>query len=120
MKFNEDIVALAMENDYFRKVVTTGENSQVVLMNIPPGEDIGEEVHEVDQVLFFVDGEGEAVIEGEVSPVAENYLTFVPAGSTHNFRNTGQTDLKLFTIYSPPQHTDGTIHETKEEAEMEE
>jgi mannose-6-phosphate isomerase-like protein (cupin superfamily) len=116
--FDEDIVSLARSNADFRRVVKTGEHSQVVLMTIPPGSEIGEEVHDdVDQVLVFVEGRGEAVIEGDASPVGPNQLAFVAAGTRHNFRNTGDAPLKLYTVYAPPEHPDGTVHRTKEEAD---
>ena len=116
--FDEDIVALTRQNDDFRRVVQTGEHSQVVLMTIQPGEEIGEEVHDdVDQVLVFVEGQGEAVIEGDASPVGPNQLAFVAAGTRHNFRNTGAGPLRLSTVYAPPEHPDGTVHKTKAEAD---
>jgi mannose-6-phosphate isomerase-like protein (cupin superfamily) len=110
-------VELARQNDDFRQTVVTGEKSQVVVMTIPPGEDIGEEVHEGDQILLFVEGEGEAVLDGTASPVRENDLAFVPAGTRHNFINGGGEPLRLVTIYAPPEHPDGTVHETKADAE---
>lgn len=118
MAFNEDIARLATENAFFRKVLATGEHTQVVLMSIPPGGEIGEEVHgEVDQVLVFVAGNGEAIIEQERSAVAPGRLVFVPAGTRHNFVNAGTGDLKLYTVYGPPEHAPGTVHETKAEAD---
>lgn len=115
---NEDIAARARQSDAFRREVVTGEHSQVVLMTVPPGGEIGEEVHgHVDQTLVFVEGEGEAILEGEVSPVRANSLTFVPAGTKHNFRNTGSGPLRLFTVYAPPEHPPGTVHQTKDEAD---
>jgi mannose-6-phosphate isomerase-like protein (cupin superfamily) len=116
--FHEDIVALARSNDLFRQELTTSTFSQLVLMSIEPGSEIGEEVHDdVDQVLVFVEGEGEAVIEGQTAPVTPNQLVFVPAGTLHNFRNTGSGPLKLYTVYSPPEHAPGTVHRTKAEAD---
>ena|SRR3989344_2269647 len=115
--FAEDINKLAKENNDFRRVVHTGENSQLVLMSLKPGEDIGEEVHKVDQMLFFVDGKGEAILNGETKPFEKHDVIFVPAGTKHNFKNTGDESLKLFTVYAPSQHPDGTVHKTKEEAE---
>ena len=116
--FHEDIVELARANDLFRREVTTSKFSQVVLMSIEPGSEIGEETHDdVDQVLVFVEGDGEAILEGLAAPVVPNQLVFVPAGTLHNFRNTGSGPLKLYTVYSPPEHEPGTIHHTKEEAE---
>jgi len=118
MVFNEDIVELAKRNTYFREVVATGPHSQVVVMSIPPGGEIGEEVHEfVDQVLVFVAGEGAAILDGERSRVAPNRLVQVQAGVRHNIVNTGTKDLRLYTIYAPPEHVAGTIHRTKAEAD---
>ena len=120
--FNQNIKNLASENKNFRKVVSTGKYSQLVVMSIPPGEDIGNEVHEtIDQILFIVAGVGKSIINNsEEQEVGTDFAFFVPAGTWHNFINTGSTDLKLFTIYSPPGHKDGTVHTTKEEAEKDE
>jgi mannose-6-phosphate isomerase-like protein (cupin superfamily) len=113
-----DIVALARENDNFRKEIITGEHSQLVAMTIPAGGEIGEEVHpDTDQLLIFVDGQGEAILEGARSPVDRNDLVFVRAGTRHNFVNTGGEPLRLVTIYSPPEHPPGTVHKTKEDAD---
>lgn len=118
MQFNRDIVALAQKNEYFRQEVVTGTHSQVVLMSIRPGGEIGEETHhDVDQVLIFVAGEGEAVLNDEHRPVAAKSLCFVPAGTRHNFINTGRSDLKLYTVYAPPEHAPGTVHKTKADAD---
>ena len=115
--FAEDIKKLARENTNFRKVLHTGEYSQIVAMSIPVGGDIGEEVHtDTDQILAFVKGTGEAILAGEKKKVGENDVVFVPAGTTHNFKNAGDEDLKLYTVYAPPHHPDGTIHATKEDA----
>jgi mannose-6-phosphate isomerase-like protein (cupin superfamily) len=113
-----DIVQLARRNEAFRTEITTGAHSQLVAMTVPQGGEIGEEVHEdTDQVLIFVDGQGEAVLDGERAPVGENSLVFVKAGTRHNFVNTGQGPLRLITIYAPPEHPPGTVHRTKEEAD---
>ena len=121
MAFNIDIVAAANANSFFRQVVSTGHNAQVVLMCIPPHGEIGEEVHEhVDQVLAFVAGEGAAILNGEESPVERDRLVHVPAGVRHNVVNRGSNDLRLYTIYAPPQHAPGTIHRTKAEADADE
>lgn len=116
-KFNEDIQKLTRENTDFRRVVLTNKHSQLVLMSIEPGDEIGEETHEVDQVLVFVDGEGEAVLSGKTSKVAAGHLVEVPARTKHNFINTGRKPLKLYTIYAPPEEEPGTVHRTKAEAE---
>lgn len=115
--FEVDIKKAAKENEDFRRVLYAGENSQLVLMSIVVGEDIGEEVHHVDQILFFVDGQGEAILNGDSRSVEEHDVVFVPSGTKHNFKNTGDEPLKLFTVYAPPQHPDGTVHKTKAEAE---
>jgi mannose-6-phosphate isomerase-like protein (cupin superfamily) len=116
--YAEDVVRLARENENFRQVLFTTERSQLVLMAIPAGEEIGEETHEgIDQVLAFVEGEGEAVIEGAGSPVRAGSVVVVPGGTRHNFITKGDQALKLYTVYTPPEHPDGTIHRTKEEAE---
>jgi mannose-6-phosphate isomerase-like protein (cupin superfamily) len=111
-----DIVKLARSNDAFRREIATGEHSQVVAMTIPVGEEIGEEVHEEnDQLLVFVDGEGEAVLDGKTSPVTPDDL--FPAGTRHNFINKGDSPLRLVTVYAPPEHPPGTVHQTKAEAD---
>ena len=116
--FNQNIKKLTKENVNFRQVLHTGQYSQIVAMCLPVGGDIGMEVHkETDQMLFFIDGEGEAVLNGEKRKVEEHDVVFVPAGTKHNFINTGDKDLKLFTVYAPPAHPDGTVQKTKEEAE---
>ena len=121
MTFNIDIVAAAKANAFFRQVLSTGPNAQVVVMSIPPGGEIGEEVHEhVDQILAFVSGEGVAILEGVESSVGPDRLVHVPAGLRHNVVNRGSDDLRLYTVYAPPQHAHGTIHRTKAEADADE
>ena len=114
--FNKDIFELAKENNFFRQEILTNEHSQIVLMSVEPGDDIGEESHDVDQVLMFVAGQGEAVLNGERSTIQANTLVVVPAGTMHNFINTGSTALKLYTVYAPPEEEPGTLHKTKAEA----
>lgn len=114
---HKDIVELTKQNDWFRREVITGTHSQVMLMCIKPGEEIGEETHDVDQTLVFVTGTGEAIIEGVSEAFDEGDLFFVPAGTKHNFKNTGEELLKLFTVYAPNEHVAGTNHQTKEDAE---
>jgi mannose-6-phosphate isomerase-like protein (cupin superfamily) len=113
----ENYADLARRNDYFRQTIVTGEHAQVVVMTIQPGEDIGEETHEGDQILFFVEGECEAVLDDRSSPAGPGDMVFVPAGTLHNFINTGSEPLRLVTTYAPPEHSDGTVHRTKAEAE---
>ena len=112
------IATVAEQSADFRRVLWTGKYTQVVIMTIPPGGEIGEEVHEdTDQILTFVSGTGEADIAGQTSTVAQGDLVTVPAGTRHNFRNTGVNPLVLYTVYGPPEHKDGAVHATKEEAD---
>lgn len=104
-------------NDYFREVLFTAPHSQLVVMSIAVGEDIGEETHDnVDQFLRIESGEGKAVLDGEETSISDGYCVVVPAGTKHNIINTGSSALKLYTVYSPANHPDGTIHKTKAEA----
>ena len=107
-----------LENDNFRKVLYTGPKSQLVLMTLKPGEDIGMEDHDGhDQFFRFETGEGEVVVGDDVYKVKDGDVVAVPDGSRHNVTNTSEVeDLKLYTIYSPAEHPDGTIHKTKAEA----
>lgn len=116
-EFNQDIVALARKNTDFRREIFTDTHAQVVLMSIEPGDEIGEETHEVDQILMFIDGDGQAVLDGHKSKVTQNSMVVAPAGALHNFINTGDTVLKLFTVYAPPEEEPGTVHKTKAEAD---
>jgi mannose-6-phosphate isomerase-like protein (cupin superfamily) len=119
--FADNIKRLAKENTNFRKVLYTGSNSQLVVMNIPVGLDIGREIHpSTDQIIFVTEGEGVAILDGDTKQIKEHDVIFVPAGVMHNFRNVGDEDLKLFTVYAPPEHQDGTIHKTKGEASKKE
>jgi mannose-6-phosphate isomerase-like protein (cupin superfamily) len=114
--FNQDIFALAQGNTCFRREILTQEHTQIVLMSVEPGDDVGAEVHSVDQILVFVSGTGDAVLNGERSPVRAHSLVAVPAGTRHNFINTGQAPLKLFTVYAPPEEQPGTLHRRKADA----
>lgn len=106
------------KNKNFRKVINTAANSQLVLMTLQPGEDIGAEVHEEhDQFFRIEEGEGKAVINGKEFNVEDDWAVVVPAGADHNVINTSKTKvMKLYTIYSPPEHPEETVHATKEEA----
>jgi mannose-6-phosphate isomerase-like protein (cupin superfamily) len=108
----------AKENSAFRRVVFTAAKSQVVLMSLLPGEEIGAEIHDGDQLLYAVKGEGIAVVGGTREPFEKGAILCVPAGAKHNVINTGEHPLKLFTIYAPPQHASGTVHETKADADV--
>ncbi len=115
---NFTIATEAEKSPDFRRVLWTGEHSQLVIMTIPPGGEIGEEVHEdVDQILTFVSGTGEAMVSGSKKQVVQGDLVVVPAGEKHNFVNTGPNPLILYTVYGPPEHADGAVHATKEEAD---
>jgi mannose-6-phosphate isomerase-like protein (cupin superfamily) len=113
-----DVIEASRANDAFRRVVETGEHEQVVVMTIPVDGDIGSEVHETtDQVFIFVEGQGEADLGGEVRQFDDGDLVFVRAGTRHNIINRGRVPLRLITIYAPPQHAPGTIHESRAEAD---
>ena len=114
---NKDIAKQAQDNTDFRRVILTNKHSQVVLMSVEPGDDIGEETHEVDQILYFVDGEGEAKLGSKTSKIHAGSLASVPAGTVHNFTNTGKKPLKLYTVYAPPEEPEGLVHKDKAEAE---
>lgn len=103
-------------NAYFRKVLYTDPRFQFVLMSLLPGEDIGEEVHDLDQFIRIEDGVGEAIVDGAVYPLTDGSAVIIPTGARHNIVNTGATALKLYSVYAPAQHPDGTIHATKQEA----
>lgn len=112
--YKDNIEKATVENTNFRKVLYTGKYSQLVLMSLKPGEEIGSEVHsDVDQFFRFEEGSGQLIIDDNTYEVAADDAGIVPAGARHNVINTGETDLKLYTIYSPPEHKDKTIHPTK-------
>ncbi|HBB64985.1 MAG: hypothetical protein UR34_C0008G0008 [candidate division WS6 bacterium GW2011_GWC1_33_20] len=118
MGYVDNIEDRTIENSNFRKVLYTGAHMQLVVMSLKPGEDIGEEVHDnVDQFFRFESGEGKVVMNGEESLIGAEMVVVVPAGTVHNIINTSATeDLKLYTIYSPANHPEGTVHVTKAEA----
>ena len=120
--FSTNIEEATLENSNFRKVLYTSKHSQLVLMSLKPGEDIGMEVHEEnDQFFRFEKGQGKCIIDGNEYNVGEGVAVVVPTGAKHNIINTSKTDyLKLYTIYSPPHHKNGIIRATKEEAEANE
>ncbi|MHB0937716.1 MAG: cupin domain-containing protein [Armatimonadota bacterium] len=116
--FVGDIDALTVGNEDFRRVLYTGKHSQLVVMALPPGEEIGMEVHDhLDQFFRVEQGSGEAVLEGMTSAIEEGFAVIVPAGTNHNIINTGSEPLKVYTIYAPPNHRDGVVHRTRAEAE---
>jgi len=114
----DDIERATIENEDFRRVLYTGSNLQLVLMTLPPGCDIGEEVHEDrDQFFRIEEGSGEIRIDGVANNVEDDFAVIVPAGARHNVINTGNAPLRLYTLYGPPEHKDGVVHKTKEQAE---
>ena len=115
--FVTNIEEESLKNDFFRKVLFTASHSQLVVMSLKPGEEIGMEVHEVDQFIRIEKGTGQSILDGEKSELKDSSAVVIPAGTNHNIINTGSEPMKIYTIYSPPQHPDGTIHKTKEEAE---
>ena len=116
--FKSNIEKDTLSNSDFRRVLYTGKNSQLVLMNLRPGEEIGEEVHrKIDQFFRFEKGEGTVSIDGVKQRVSDGDAVIVPAGARHNVMNTSKTaELKLYTIYSPPEHQDRTVRKTKADA----
>lgn len=113
----KNLLEQTLVNEYFRQVVATNKHSQLVLMSILPGEDIGEEIHDLDQILYIAQGTGRAVLDGQETEITAGDVINVPEGAKHNIINSGTNALKLFTVYSPPEHPDGTVHKTKAEAE---
>ena len=112
-----NIEKLSLENENFRKVLYTDKNSQLVLMSLLAGEEIGEEVHDVDQFLRVEQGVGTAILSGISRDIIDGSVIIVPAGTSHNVINTGSNPMKLYTLYMPPRHRDGVIHKTRAEAE---
>ncbi len=118
MSYHGNIVKETQENTNFRKVLFTGLKSQLVVMSIPPGGEVGEETHKyTEQTLFFLSGTGEAILNDKISPVKAGDVVVVVPGTKHNFKNTGTHPLKIYTTYAPPNHIDGRIHRTKAEAD---
>ena len=116
--FVTNIEGETLANDNFRKVVFTAPHSQLVLMMLLPGEEIGTETHTDNDQFFRIEkGEGKVVIAGQESQISDGFAVIVPAGTEHNVINTGPEPLKLYTIYSPAHHRDGAVHKTKAEAE---
>ncbi len=112
-----NIEKLTLENENFRKVLYTDKNSQLVVMSLLPGGEIGEEVHDVDQFLRIEKGEGKAVLSDVSQDIVDGSAIIVPAGTKHNIINSDAGSMKLYSLYMPPHHRDGTVHKTKAEAE---
>ena len=115
--FLKDIEDLSITNDAFRRVLYTAAHCQLVVMSLKPGEDIGAEVHTLDQFFRVEAGAGEALLDDVTTPIRAGFAIVVPAGARHNIVNTGDTPLKLYTLYAPPNHRDGIVHETRADAE---
>ena len=113
----QDIESVATGNDDFRRVLYTARNCQLVVMALKPQEDIGAEVHKLDQFFRVEQGHGEAVLDGVKTAIKAGYAVVVPAGAKHNIINTGTEPLKLYTIYSPPNHRDGVVHHMRADAD---
>src|SRR5512141_1935045 len=118
--FVKDIEGLAVKNKEFRRVLYTAKHCQLVVMALQPKEEIGAEVHKLDQFFRVEGGTGEAVINGLRTPIRAGFAVLVPAGANHNIINTGSVPLKLYTLYAPPNHRDGVVHQTRHEAEADE
>lgn len=118
--FVNDIESLAVKNDAFRRVLYTASHCQLVVMSLKPAEEIGLEVHQLDQFFRVEEGSGEAILDGVRTAIRAGSAVLVPAGTNHNIVNTGTARLKLYTIYAPPNHRDGVIHQTRAVAEADE
>ncbi len=112
-----NLSAVAEANPDFRQVLYTAKHTQLVVMSIPPQGEIGSEVHTLDQFFRVESGTGTTTLDGVETPISDGFAILIPAGTTHNIVNTGTTDLKLYTLYSPPNHRDGVRHQTRADAE---
>lgn len=115
--FVKDIEGLATRNEAFRRVLYTAKHCQLVLMSLKPREEIGAEVHKLDQFFRVEEGSGEAILDGVRTAIRAGFAVVVPAGANHNIINTGNVPLKLYTLYAPPNHRDGVVHVTRADAE---
>lgn len=119
MSYRGNIIIETIENHNFRKVLFTGQKSQLVVMDIPPGEEVGLETHEhVEQTLFFLAGTCKCILNGEEHITSAGDVVVVTPGTQHNFVNIGEEPLKIYTVYAPPNHIDGRIHPTKKDADQ--
>ena len=113
----QNIESVSVKNENFRQVLYTAKNCQLVVMALNPKEEIGMEVHQLDQFFRVEEGMGEAVLDGIHKTISAGFAVLVPAGTNHNIINTGTVPMKLYTLYSPPNHRDGVIHRTRADAE---
>jgi mannose-6-phosphate isomerase-like protein (cupin superfamily) len=114
--FVQNIEAIATQSSEFRRVLYTAQHCQLVIMALKPGEEIGAEVHKLDQFFRVEEGTGQAVLDGVTTPIEAGFAILVPAGTKHNIVNTGTAAMKLYTLYSPPNHRDGVVHHTRGDA----
>ena len=114
--FVKNIEAMAVASNEFRRVLYTAQHCQLVVMALKPKEDIGAEIHKLDQFFRVEEGAGEAVLDGVTTPIQAGFAILVPAGTQHNIVNTGSVAMKLYTLYAPPNHRDGVVHHTKADA----
>jgi len=115
--FVKNIEGMATHNEEFRKVLYTATNCQLVLMALKPQEEIGAEVHKLDQFFRVEQGSGEADLDGVRTAISTGFAVLIPAGTRHNIVNTGNESMKLYTLYAPPNHRDGVVHHTRADAE---
>jgi mannose-6-phosphate isomerase-like protein (cupin superfamily) len=115
--FVQNIENVAVKNEDFRRILYTAKNCQLVVMSLKPHEEIGAEVHKLDQFFRVEEGIGEAILDGVSTRISAGFAILVPAGTNHNITNTGDVPLKLYTLYAPPNHRDGVVHHTRAEAE---
>lgn len=115
--FVKNIEDISVKNKNFRHVLYTANHTQLVVMALKPGEDIGMETHKLDQFFRVEEGTGEAVLDGVHTPIKDGFAVLVPAATEHNIINTGSAAMKLYTLYSPPNHRDGVVHPTRADAE---
>lgn len=115
--FVQNIESITVKNKDFRRVLYTAKHCQLVVMTLKPKEEIGMEVHKLDQFFRVEEGAGEAVLDGVSTLISAGFAVLVPAGTKHNIINTGSVPLKLYTLYAPPNHRDGVVHHTRDEAE---
>ena len=115
--FIKNIEDIAVKNKDFRQVLYTAKNCQLVIMALKPKEEIGMEVHKLDQFFRVEEGSGEAVLDGVSTLISAGFAVLVPAGTNHNIINTGSVSLKLYTLYAPPNHRDGVVNHTRADAE---
>ena len=118
MSYHSNIFKATQDNTDFRRVIFTGKNSQLVVMSIPPGGEVGKEIHKyTEQTLFFLSGTGKGELDGKEFPISQGDVVVVVPGTDHNFWNTGAADMKIYTVYAPPNHIDGRVQATKADAD---